>query len=211
MVPRPILRGYIHLVCAVLAPFALAYLLLVAESPRAFVGAAIFGAGLTLLFTVSAAYHLAPWTPRARAVVGRIDHSTIFIAIAATYTPFCLVSLNTPLGISILAIAWALAGAGVLLKVTWPRTPRWLSVSSYLVVGWLGVIAVPPLTEALSPAALSLLFLSGILYSLGAFAYAARWPNPMPRVFGHHEVFHVMVSAASLVMYAIVAVSVLPA
>jgi hemolysin III len=111
---------------------------------------------------------------------------------------------------ALLAVVWTLCVAGVGLKVTWPSAPRWLSVGSYLLVGWLALVTIQPLSAALSAAALVAMVVAGALYSLGALAYAARWPNPVPRVFGHHEVFHVLVAAASFVLYAVVAVEVLP-
>ena len=207
---RPLLRGHVHLVCAIVAPFALALLLVLANSPAAYAGAAIFGAGLILLFSVSAAYHLAPWPPSARAIVKRIDHSAIFLAIAAFYTPFCLQSLSLEWGIPVLAMVWALSAVGVALNVGWPSQPRWLSTASYLAVGWLALITIYPLTTALPLTALAAMVIAGALYSLGALAYAARWPNPVPRYFGHHEIFHTLVAAATATLYAVVALEVLP-
>ncbi|MGH2608406.1 MAG: PAQR family membrane homeostasis protein TrhA [Tepidiformaceae bacterium] len=210
VIDRPLLRGHVHLACAIVAPFALALLLVLARSPVAYVSAAIFGAGLILLFSVSAAYHLVPWPPRGRAIVKRIDHSTIFLAIGASYTPFCLQALPLPWGIPVLAVVWTMCAAGIALKIAWPSAPRWLSVGSYLMVGWVALLTVHPLSSALSFAALTAIVVAGGLYSLGALAYAARWPNPIPRYFGHHEVFHTLVSAASFVLYAVVAIEVLP-
>ncbi len=207
---RPLLRGHVHLVCAIVAPLALALLLVVADSPAAYVGASIFGAGLILLFSVSAAYHLVPWQRSARSVAKRIDHSAIFLAIGASYTPFCLQVLPLAWGVPVLSVVWTLCAAGIVLKVAWAAAPRWLSVGSYLLVGWLALVTVYPLSTALSLAALGSLLAAGVLYSLGALAYATRWPNPVPRIFGHHEVFHLLVAGASSVLYAVIAIEVLP-
>jgi hemolysin III len=207
---KPLLRGYLHLALALLMPAALVYLLLVASSPAAYVGAAVFGAGLLLLFSISAAYHIAPWPAVARRVVARFDHSTIFVAIAACYTPFCLQTLSLAWGIPILSVAWSLALAGVLLKITWIGAPRWLGLACYLAAGWLALIPAAPLSGSLSGAAMLGLLGAGILFSLGGIAYAARWPDLAPRYFGHHEVFHALVGAGAVVLYCVVALEVLP-
>lgn len=204
-IERPKLRGWVHFACALAAPFALVGLILAARSPTGYVGAAIFGAGLVLLFSVSSAYHLLPWRERARRVVGRIDHSTIFVAIAAFYTPFCLGTLSLAWGIPLLAVVWTLAAAGIALKVGWPRAPRPVGVGAYLAVGWLALVGGYPLSRALPVEAVVAIVGAGLLYSAGALAYATRWPNPAPRYFGHHEVFHVCVAAASVVLYGVVA------
>ena len=207
---RPSLRGYIHLASAIAAPFALWYLLHVADSARAYVGASIFGASLILLFTTSASYHLLPWRPRIRRVVKRIDHSAIFALIAGSYTPFCLQTLDLQQGIPILATVGGLAFVGVVLKLGWPGMPKWIGVAAYLAVGWAGIAALPSLATNLAPAAMALLLISGALYTVGAIAYAARWPNPIPRVFGHHEIFHACVTLGCAGIYSVVVVVVLP-
>jgi hemolysin III len=210
VIERPLLRGHIHLACALVAPFALGVLLIVAQTPAAYVSATVFGLGLILLFSVSAAYHLVPWPPRAHPIARRIDQSTIFLAIGASYTPFCVHALAPTWGIPILVTVWTLCLAGVALKVTWPGAPVWLGVGSYLVVGWVALVTIQPLSTAMSAAALGAMIAAGLLYSLGALAYATHWPNPFPRLIGHHEVFHLLVAAASVVLYGVVALEVLP-
>ncbi|MHB8377750.1 MAG: PAQR family membrane homeostasis protein TrhA [Dehalococcoidia bacterium] len=208
--PKPLLRGTFHLAAAIAAPFGLAVMLLVARSPRAYVAAAVFGASLIACYSVSAGYHLAPWPRALRGAVKRLDHAMIFALIAGTYTPFCLIVLNNAWGISILCVVWSLAAAGMLLKIAWPWAPRWLSVSLYLAVGWLAVVAAVPIVSALALAPLLLLVAGGALYSAGALIYAARRPDPYPRVFGYHEVFHLLVVAGGLIHFSIIAFYVLP-
>ena len=192
------------------APFLLALLLTIAASPRAYVGAALFGSSALLLFGVSAIYHLAPWGPRAKPIVRRIDHSTIFVAVAGFYAPFCLQVLGNGWGISLLSVVGGLALAGVVLTVAAPRAPRWLDVSCYVAVGWAALVATFQLASSLSGPAMTAVVLSGAAYTLGGLGYALHWPRLWPRVFGHHELFHVLVTVATGVMFAVVAIEVLP-
>jgi hemolysin III len=203
MPPRPALRGVSHLVAAIVAPFALVALLLLAASPRAYVGGAIFGAGLILLFGTSAAYHLLPW-PAAKAVLKRADHATIFVFIAATYTPFCLLVFGDAWGLPLLGAVWSCAALGVVLKVGWPDAPRWLGVGLYLGVGWLGVVAVWPLAHR-APESLLGLVAAGLLFTIGSVVYALRRPDPFPRIFGYHEIFHLLVIAGVVINYGLIA------
>ncbi|HEY5477891.1 MAG TPA: hemolysin III family protein [Tepidiformaceae bacterium] len=207
MPPRPVLRGVSHLVAAIIAPFALIVLLSIAASPRAYVGASVFGAGLILLFGTSASYHLLPW-PSAKALLKRADHATIFVFIAATYTPFCLMVFGDSWGIPLLVAVWSAAALGVVLKVAWPEAPRWLGVGLYLGVGWLAVVAGWPLAHR-APGLLLGLVAAGLLFSLGSVVYALRRPDPFPRVFGYHEIFHLLVIAGVAINYGLIAGDVL--
>lgn len=208
---RPLLRGAFHL-CAALAAIAGAVLLLLlADSPRAYVGGAIFGASLILLYSTSAAYHRIPWSPRLRGLVRRLDHAMIFTLIAGTYTPFCLLMLDTAWWISMLSVVWGIAGSGIILKLAWPGAPKWLSVTFYVIVGWLALVVAPQLVAWFTAAPLTLLLLGGALYTLGGVVYAVGKPNPFPRIFGYHEVFHVLVIAGSVLHYSLLAIYVLPA
>lgn len=204
--PRPLLRGTLHLVGAILAPIGLLALMLIADSPRRYVGAAIFSTSLILLYTSSATYHLVPWPDGLRRVMKRIDHSMIFVFIAGTYTPFCLIVLGYEWGIPMLSVVWTLAAAGVLTAVFWPRAPRWFTVGTYLALGWIGVIPAVQVVQAMSNPQLALLTLGGALYTIGAVIYARRWPDPYPRLFGFHEIFHACVVAGSAIHFALIAV-----
>ena len=204
--PRPMLRGVLHLCVAVVAPFGIVLLLLLADSPRRYVGAAIFATSLLLLYLSSANYHLAPWPDRLHRVWKRVDHSMIFVLIAGTYTPFFLVVLSDAWGISMLAVIWALASAGALLKIIWPDAPRWLGVALYLALGWIVVIPAAQVIGSLALMAMLLLFIGGMAYTIGGIIYARRRPDPWPRVFGYHEVFHALVIAGSAIHFAVVAI-----
>jgi hemolysin III len=208
--PRPLLRGWIHLGSALIAPFALLWLILEADSPRAYVGAAVFGSSLIVLFATSAALHLVNWRPRAHAFVRKMDHSSIFVAVAGAYTPFCLQVLGAGWGLSVLSVVGGLALAGVLMKQSWPNAPRWLEVSLYLFVGWVALVAAPVMVSGLPAWAFLMVLGSGVLYSIGALCFAFRWPNPAPNVFGFHEVFHASVTLASAMLFVVVLWDVLP-
>lgn len=202
------LRGYSHLIAALAAPFALLALLMIADSPRAYVGASLFGASLILLFSTSAGYHLLPWPPRVRLYVQRVDHSMIFVAVAGMYVPFCLQAMPLAWGISVLSVIGGLALAGILVKQAWFAAPRWLGVTSYVAVGWTAIVAVPALQLGRGP--MALLAISGVLYTVGAVCFATGRPRLAPSVFGHHEVFHAMVVAGTALIYGVISMDVLP-
>ncbi len=208
---RPALRGVFHLGAAVAAVAGTVPLLLIADTARAYVGAAVFAASLILLYSTSAGYHRITWTPRLRGIAKRLDHAMIFVLIAGTYTPFCLLVASDAWGISLLSVVWGIAGAGVLLKLAWPGAPRWLSVLFYALLGWLALVAAAELIAWLPGGPLALLVLGGVLYTLGGVVYAVRRPDPFPRVLGYHEVFHLLVITGSAVHYSLVAIYVLPA
>ena len=208
---RPLLRGVSHVVAAIVATtLGAPVLLLIADSPRAYVGAAIFAASLILLYATSAAYHRINWTPLFRAIISRMDHSMVLVLIGGTFTPFCLVVLSNAWGITMLSVIWGIVGAGVIVNMAWPATPRWLRVGFYVVLGWLGLIPAPELANRLAAAPLALLVLGGVLYTIAGLIYAVGKPNPFPRVFGHLEVFHLFVIAGTVLHYLTIAIYVLP-
>ena len=206
---RPLLRGVSHLGAAVAAVAGAVWLLLIADSPSEYVGAAIFSASLILLYGTSGSYHRFSWRPNVGRLLRRLDHAMIFVLIAGTYTPLCL-KLSLPWGISILSVVWSIAGAGVLLRLIWLGGPRWLRVGLYLALGWVAVVGTSELVQEFAPGILVMLALGGLFYTVGAIIYAMRRPDPWPRVFGYHEVFHLLVIAGSAVHYSLIAAFVLP-
>lgn len=186
---------------ALASPAALALLILIADSPREYVGGVIFGVSMLLLFSASSAYHL---IERGRSLLQRIDHSMIFVLIAGTYTPFCLVLLGNGWGIPSLSLMWGLAAAGVALKAVKPTPPRWVNLALYMGMGWIGMIAIVPFTAAAPASVLALMLAGGFLYTVGGVIHALRRPDPFPRVFGYHELFHLLSAIAGLTFYSTV-------
>lgn len=193
--------GLTHLAGALLAVAGLVALIHVAAdrgSAVRMVAFVIFGAALILLYTASAVYHLVRASGRGGRMLRRLDHMMIFILIAGSYTPFCLVSLRGAWGWALLGSIWGLAVAGVFMKIFWLEAPRWLSTGIYVAMGWAIVAASYPLVHAVSLDGLAWLFIGGLFYSVGAALYATKWPNPLPNIFGFHEIWHIFVMAGSL-------------
>ena len=209
VVPR--LRGISHAAAFLLALAAAVVLIVQAPSSRAMIALGVYGGGLVALFGGSALYHRWPGPPRFKPLLRRIDHSTIFVFIAASYTPVALILMEGALAWVLLGLAWGGAIAGVVFSLGWIDAPRPLVSASYLVLGWLAVIAAPQLARALDVAGLTLFVAGGVLYSAGAVVYARQRPDPWPRTFGFHEVFHALVVAAAAAHYTAIAGWVLPA
>jgi hemolysin III len=170
----------------------------------------IFGLGMVTLYTMSAIYHMGRWRAKTRQVLRAIDHSTIFVLIAATYTPLCFNLLTGEMRSLILGLIWTLAIAGVVASLTARRMPRWFNTGLYVAMGWTVLLAVPDLVQVLPPVALILLLLGGVLYTIGAVVYALKRPNPFPSVLGFHEIFHLFTVAAGAVLALVVWVWVVP-
>jgi hemolysin III len=208
VIPR--LRGILHAHAAWVAGLLAATLMVLAPTGEARVAAGIYGIGLVALFTVSATYHRWAGDPRWKPWLRRMDHATIFVFIAASYTPVALLMLQPPMRTVVLVSVWVGAAAGVALSLAWISAPRLLSAIAYLAVGWVAVIALPELLERAGVAPLVLLIAGGALYTLGAVVYAIRRPNLWPRTFGFHEVFHALVIAAAVVHFIAMAGWVVP-
>ena len=207
---REPVSGLTHLAGAILSAVGLAALLRAALRGGAggttggagvwsLVAFAIFGASLILLYTASSLYHLLPLSARGTLALRRLDHMMIYVLIAGSYTPFCLVSLRDrgAWGWGLFGAVWGLAAAGITLKAVWMRAPRWLSVTFYLGMGWLVVVAAGPLLRAVPAGGLEWLAVGGLFYTVGAVFYATKWPRLAPGVFGFHELWYLFVMAGS--------------
>jgi hemolysin III len=202
---RPRFRGWIHVYSAGVAVFAGASLVAVSwavGSARAGFATLIYAAATVLMFSVSAIYHRVPWkSVTKRKWMKRADHSMIFVFIAGSYTPFALLALPGHDGHVVLWIVWGGALAGILLKMCWPTAPRWVGVPLYLLLGWVAVWFTAEILHNAGVAAMVLLFVGGVLYSIGAVLYALRWPDPWPTTFGYHEFFHACTAVAATCHY----------
>jgi hemolysin III len=169
------------------------------HDPIKMVSLLIFGASMITLYTVSATYHIGRWTPTRDRFWRTFDHTNIALFIAGTYTPLCVNLLSGGTRIVLLTIIWLLAAGNVTLAFFTGRVPRWIFPALYVVMGWVAIFALPPLFAALGWPGMLLMLSGGLLYTVGALVYARRWPNPFPRVFGFHEIFHLFVIAGSAV------------
>jgi hemolysin III len=209
--PRPVLRGWLHL--GALCVLAVAGPLLVA-SGRGFGERAclvVYVVALGLLFGVSALFHRVRWGTVGRRRMRRADHSTIFIGIAGTYTAVAGLALTGGARVAILAIVWIGAIAGITLRQVWLDAPKWAVAVPYVVVGWCAVLVLPQLIDSLGVGGVLLLVAGGIAYTAGAVVYALKRPDPVPNVFGYHEVFHLCTVVGATLQFLVVALYALPA
>jgi hemolysin III len=209
-VPKPRLRGLSHAVAFVVAlPLGLA-LTLQAETGRGRLSAIVFAAAVVAMFGASALYHSPNWREAPRRWLRRVDHAGIYGLIAGTYTAFGLLALSGYWRWVVLSIVWAGALAAIVFKFAWIDAPKWISAAIGVALGWIGVVVSPQLLGEIGVAASLLVLAGGLLYTLGALVYARRRPDPLPAVFGFHEVFHLLVIAAVACQYSAVAFFVLP-
>ena len=201
---RPRFRGVSHqvafFVSLVLGPVLVAF----ASGATARLVCAIYAVCLAALFGCSALLHRGDWSPGTRTWLRRLDHSTIFLFIAGTYTPIVALSLEHGQAVWILSAVWVGAVLGVTVTLLWIHAPRWVTTACYLAVGWIAVLALPSLWSSLGPARFGLLAAGAVLYTLGAVVYARKRPDPWPEVFGFHEIFHALVIAAVICHYALI-------
>ena len=197
---RDPINGLTHLAGGLIASAGLIVLLARAASEgRAdqLMAFGIFGFSLIALYSASALYHLLPLSAAGVARMRRVDHISIFVLIAGTYTPFCLLALDGRWRVGLLGLVWGLALCGILLKVHWMDAPRWLSVALYLGMGWVALVAAPALFQALPAGGMAWVLAGALVYSAGALIYGLKRPNPIPGVFGFHELWHLFVMAGS--------------
>ncbi|WP_264081630.1 PAQR family membrane homeostasis protein TrhA [Gandjariella thermophila] len=204
-VTKPRMRGWLHFwsfVVSVVTGATLIVLAATTVSATAAVATSVYAATVLGLFGVSALYHRRTWVSvRARMWMKRLDHSMIFVFIAGTYTPFATLAMPPSTGTVVLAVVWGGAAAGMILKLVWPRAPRWLGVPIYVALGWVAAFVLPDLLHHAGVAALVLLLVGGALYTAGAVFYATRWPDPWPQLFGYHEFFHAATVLAAVCHY----------
>jgi hemolysin III len=188
---KPRLRGWIHAGTAPVALVAGAVLVLLSPTTEARVSTAVFALAAVVLFGTSAVYHRGTWSPRTAATLRRADHSNIFLLIAGTYTPLAVLLLDASTATVLLVVVWVGAVLGIAARILWLDAPRWVYVPIYLALGYVAVGFLPAFGRSGGPAIVWFVALGGLAYTLGATVYALKRPNPSPRWFGFHEIFHV--------------------
>ncbi len=208
--PRPLLRGRLH--AAACAVVLVAGPLLAARGPDAGAQAAlaVYAASLVLLFGVSAAFHRLEWSAAGRRRMRRADHAAIFVGIAGTYTAVAALALHGAARVLLLALVWAGAGAGIALRQLWLDAPAWAVAAPYLAVGWCALAVVPQLWRGLGPGGFALVLAGGLADTAGAAVYARHRPDPLPSVFGYHEVFHACTVVGAVLDFLAIALYALP-
>jgi hemolysin III len=207
---KPRLRGVFHQYAFYVAVVAGAVAVALSDSARELVATWIYAAALAARFGVSALYHRIDWrSTRGRTWMRRLDHSMIFLLIAGTYTPFALLAFDGAVADAVLITVWVGAAAGLVLNLAWIDAPKWLVAAVFVALGWVGVVAFPQMLE-LGVVPTALIVAGGALYTLGALTYALKRPDPVPAVFGYHEVFHLLVIGAAATHFVAIAVFVLP-
>jgi hemolysin III len=199
--PRPRMRGWLHVYAlgmAIVGGIVLCAVAAVRAGTTPFVGCVVYAVTMCGMFGISALYHRRIWGPWGYATMKRLDHSMIFLFIAGTYTPFCLLLLPEQSARLLLTVVWGGALSGVALQTTWPRAPRWATVPLYIALGWTAIAVMPDFLYRGGVVTLTLLIAGGVIYSVGAVCYALRWPNPWPRTFAHHEIFHAATVVAAI-------------
>jgi hemolysin III len=207
---KPRLRGVLHQYAFFVSLAFGVGLILAASDGRARVAASIYAVAVSALLGTSALYHRVTWRPRARRWMRRLDHSMIFVLIAGTYTPVALLALKGALASTILIVLWVGALGGVVFKLAWIDAPKWLFALVYVILGLVTAAVFGELPARIGWLGATGLAAGGLLYVIGAVIYASGKPNPWPKVFGYHEVFHTLVLAAAALHYAVIAFAVLP-
>jgi hemolysin III len=207
---KPRFRGSSHKFAFFVSLIAGLALILAADSSRKAWIALIYAFSLSALLGTSALYHRVNWNPAQRAWMRRLDHTMIFVLIAGTFTPFALLVLEGTRSTVVLIILWGAVIGGAVLNLLWVNAPKWVSAVLYVGLGWVGTTTVPELSESTGPWCVALLLIGGVLYTMGALVYALKRPNPWPRSFGYHEIFHAFVIAAAAAHYVALAGFVFP-
>ncbi|MNJ92515.1 hemolysin-III related [compost metagenome] len=202
---KPLLRGHFHQAAFFFALGACAMLIASSRDVTTLIATVVYSLGLVTLFGVSALYHRPQWAPGPRTWMKRLDHAAIFVMIAGTGTPICLLALSQASGYQFLIILWSAAALGVVQSLFWVKAPKWLSAILYVGMGWLAVPYISEMKAALGLNSVILLLAGGVAYTIGALVYALKRPNPWPRVFGYHEIFHVIVIVAAVLHFLVIA------
>jgi hemolysin III len=202
---KPLLRGHFHQGAFFFAMGASSMLIANSHGMRQVIAMVIYSISIVALFGISSLYHRPNWSPGPRTWMKRLDHAAIFVMIAGTATPLCLLAMSEESGQKLLIIIWAAALLGIVQSLFWVKAPKLLSAILYIVMGWLAVPYLPEIQNTLGTASIVLLLVGGVIYTAGALVYAFKKPNPWPTVFGYHEIFHIMVIIAAVFHFIVIA------
>lgn len=201
---KPLLRGYLHQEAFFIALGACALLIAKSSQSITLVAAITYSLGLLLMLGVSTIYHRIHWEPKPRAFLKRLDHSAIFIQIAGTFTPICLLALSESDGIFLLKVIWTAAAVGILQSIFWVKAPKFVTAIFYVVMGWLALPYLSELAKALGPVKFSLIVSGGIVYTVGSLFYATKRPKMTPHIFGYHELFHLFTIVGAILHFVVI-------
>lgn len=202
---KPLLRGVLHQIGFSVSLVLGTLLIIGAGGASEHVAASVFAGSVAVCFGLSALYHRVNWRPDARLWMRRADHAGIYLLIAGTYTPVCLLALEGAWRLVVLALIWLAAAVAIIFKFAWVGAPKWLAAVTGIALGWAGVALLPQLATRMHPAAIALIAIGGIAYTVGAVIYALRRPDPLPEVFGYHEVFHALTIVGVACQYVAIA------
>lgn len=201
---KPLLRGYLHQEAFYVSLGACALLVAKSSTQTSLIASVVYSLGLLLLFGISAIYHRPHWEPTSRAFLKRMDHSAIFILIAGTFTPVCLLALPEMDGERLLVVVWIAAVIGILQSVFWVKAPKAVTAVFYVIMGWLALPYVKALNDSLGTTQAALLTAGGIVYTVGAIFYALKKPRLVPSVFGYHELFHLFTIIGAVIHFIVI-------
>jgi hemolysin III len=201
---RPLLRGHSHQAMFFLSLSACILLIIKSKTPIEYFSSTVYAMAVLTMFGISALFHRVTWQPKAYGLMKQLDHSAIFIMIAGNFTPVCLLALPQPSGTRLLIAVWIVAVVGIAKKIVFKNAPRWLSVFLYLSAGYMAVPYIPELYHSLGDRNVALLISGGVVYTIGALCYALKWPDPDPKVFGFHEIFHLLVNLGAVLHFIVI-------
>lgn len=194
---KPLTRGYVHLAAFVIAIFACLFLIIHSSGTHSLAANLVYSISLVGMYGISALYHSPLWSRRIYLLLRRIDHAAIYFFIAGTATPICLLGIKGQAGLHLLIILWICVFVGIFMAIFWSHGPKWMRAFLYLTIGWIGIFYLPEMKSGLGVENMRLLLIGGILFTVGALVYGFKHPDPFPKIFGYHEIFHILVVIAS--------------
>ncbi len=201
---KPLIRGHVHQAAFFFALIGSGLLIYKSHESTALFANIVYSISLCGMYGISALYHCPLWSRKSYLFMRRIDYAAIFALIAGTATPICLVGIKGELGLQLITVLWVIAMVGMVITVFWAHGSKWMRSLLYIAMGWLAIPYISDIQAALGMKNVELLIAGGVIYTLGAMIYSFKYPNPYPRVFGYHEIFHVMIVVASIFHFRVI-------